>query len=76
MVLDLGLLGDTIHLLPALWILRKAYPQAQLHSAVSLHVTSLLECVPWVNRTWGYMRYPRRSTLRENLKFISQMRSE
>lgn len=76
MVLDLGLLGDTIHLLPALWMVRHAYPQAQLHAAVSSHVTSLLECVPWVNRTWGYMRYPRRSTLRENLKFIAQMRSE
>ena len=75
-VLDLGLLGDTIHLLPALWMVRHAYPQAQLHVAVSSHVTSLLECVPWVNRTWGYMRYPRRSTLRENLKFIAQMRSE
>jgi len=75
-VLDLGLLGDTIHLLPALWMVRQAYPQAQLHATVAAHVTSILECVPWVDRPWGYMRYPRRSTLRENLKFISQMRSE
>lgn len=76
MVLDLGLLGDTIHLLPALWMVRQAYPNAELHATVASHITSLLECVPWVNRAWGYMRYPRRSTLRENLKFISQMRSE
>ena len=76
MVLDLGLLGDTIHLLPALWMVRQAYPQAQLHATVAAHVTSILECVPWVDRPCGYMRYPRRSTLRENLKFISQMRSE
>ena len=31
MVLDLGFLGDTVHLLPALWVVRKAYPQAELH---------------------------------------------
>ena len=35
MVLDLGFLGDTIHLLPALWMVRQAYPQAELHVAVS-----------------------------------------
>ena len=58
MVLDLGFLGDTIHLLPALWMVRQAYPEAELHVAVSTHITSLMDCVPWVNRTWGYMRYP------------------
>ena len=67
MVLDLGFLGDTVHLLPALWMVRQAYPQAELHCAVAEHVTSLMECVPWVNRVWGYMRYPRHATLRENL---------
>ena len=28
MVLDLGFLGDTVPLLPALWMVRSAYPQA------------------------------------------------
>ena len=76
MVLDLGFLGDTVHLLPALWLVRQAYPQAELHAAVASHITSLLDCVPWVNRVWGYMRYPRHATLRENWQMVSRLRKE
>jgi ADP-heptose:LPS heptosyltransferase len=76
MVLDLGFVGDTVHLLPALWMVRQSYPRAELHVAVSSHVTSLMECVPWVDRVWGYMRYPRHATLRENLQMVSRLRKE
>ena len=76
MVLDLGFLGDTVHLLPALWQVRQAYPQAELHVTVAAQVTSLMNCVPWVQRTWGYMRYPRHATLRENLQIIASLRRE
>jgi heptosyltransferase-2 len=76
MVLDLGFLGDTVHLLPALWLVRQAYPQAELHVTVSTHITSLMDCVPWVNHVWGYMRYPRHATLRENLQMVSRLRRE
>ena len=50
MVLGLGFLGDTVHLLPALWMVRPAYPQAELHVAVAAHITSLMDRVPWVDR--------------------------
>ena len=76
MVLDLGFLGDTVHLLPALWMVRQAYPQAELHVTVAAHITSLMDCVPWVNRVWGYMRYPRHATLRENLQMVARLRRE
>jgi ADP-heptose:LPS heptosyltransferase len=76
MVLDLGFLGDTVHLLPALWMVRQAYPQAQLHVAVASHITSLMSCAPWVDRVWGYMRYPRHATLRENLDMVRRLRRE
>ncbi len=76
MVLDLGFLGDTVHLLPALWMVRQAYPRAELHTAVATHVVSLMDCVPWVNRVWGYMRFPRHATLRENIEMVSKMRRE
>jgi heptosyltransferase-3 len=76
MVLDLGFLGDTVHLLPALWIVRQAYPQAELHATVSTHIMSLMDCVPWVNHVWGYMRYPRHATLKENWQMISRLRKE
>ena len=74
MVLDLGFLGDTVHLFPALWMVRQAYPQAELHVTVAAHITSLMECAPWVDRVWGYMRYPRHATLRENLSMVHRLR--
>ena len=76
MVLDLGFLGDTVHLLPALWIVRQAYPQAELHVTVASHITSLMDCAPWVNRVWGYMRYPRHATLKENWQMVARLRRE
>jgi len=76
MVLDLGFLGDTVHLLPALRQVRQAYPAAELHVVVADHVTTLMECVPWVNRTWGYMRFPRHATLRENWDMVTRLRRE
>jgi ADP-heptose:LPS heptosyltransferase len=76
MVLDLGFLGDTVHLLPALWVVRQAYPTAELHVAVAAHITSLMDCVPWVNRVWGYMRYPRHATLHENIQMVARLRRE
>jgi ADP-heptose:LPS heptosyltransferase len=76
MVFDLGFLGDTVHLLPALWMVRQAYPSAELHVAVASHITSFMECVPWVDHVWGYMRFPRHATLRENFQMVSRLRKE
>jgi len=59
LVLDLGFLGDTIHLLPALWAIRQAWPLAELHVMVADHVTDLLDVVPWVDQVWGYPRFPK-----------------
>lgn len=76
MVLDLGFVGDTVHLLPALWMVRRAYPEAELHAAVAEHVTSLMACVPWVDRVWGYPRFPKHATLRQNLRMVARLRAE
>ena len=57
-------------------MVRQAYPQAELHVAVAAHITSFMDCVPWVNRVWGYMRYPRHATLRENFQMVSRLRKE
>jgi heptosyltransferase-3 len=76
MVLDLGFLGDTVHLLPSLWMVRQAWPEAELHVTVASHITSFMSCTPWVDRVWGYMRYPRHATLRENFDMIRGLRRE
>jgi ADP-heptose:LPS heptosyltransferase len=59
MVLDLGFLGDSIHLLPALWAVRLGYPHAELHTMVSEHVTGIMKVAPWINQVWGYPRFPK-----------------
>jgi lipopolysaccharide heptosyltransferase III len=76
MVLDLGFLGDSVHLLPSLWMVRQAWPEAELHVTVASHITSFMSCTPWVDRVWGYMRYPRHATLRENFDMVRRLRRE
>jgi ADP-heptose:LPS heptosyltransferase len=76
MVLDLGFLGDTVHLLPVLWMVRQAYPQAELHVAVADHIISLMTCLPWIDRAWGYPRFPKHATLRQNLQMVARLRRE
>jgi len=76
MVLDLGFLGDTIHILPALWVIHQNYPQAELHIAVSTQVSSLFKSIPWVKKAWSYMRYPRHASFMENISFIRETRKE
>ena len=47
-VVDLGFLGDTIHLVPALWEIKDHYPKAGLHvvtSPVGCEVLRMAECV-------------------------------
>jgi len=52
-VVDLGFLGDSVHLIPALWEIKRHYPQAALHvlsSALGCEVLRLAACVEkaWV----------------------------
>lgn len=76
MVFGLGFLGDMVHLAPALWIVRRAYPESELHVGVAAHVASFLECMPWIDRVWGYPRFPKHASLKENLDFIARLRRE
>jgi ADP-heptose:LPS heptosyltransferase len=74
MVLDLGFLGDTIHLLPALWSIRQGYPQAELHVMVAEHVQEIVKVAPWVDRTWGYRRFPKSPSWHRLLGRIRELR--
>jgi ADP-heptose:LPS heptosyltransferase len=74
MLLDLGFLGDSIHLLPALWVLRQAYPDAELHVMVSEHVTKIMEVAPWIDQIWGYPRFPRGPKWYQDFGRIRQLR--
>jgi ADP-heptose:LPS heptosyltransferase len=73
-LLDLGFLGDSIHLLPALWTLRQAYPTAELHVMVAEHVSLVMEVAPWVDKVWGYPRYPKGPKWYQDLSRIKRLR--
>lgn len=75
MLLDLGFLGDSIHLLPSLWVLRQAYPEAELHVMVSEHVTKIMEAAPWIDKIWGYPRFPRGPKWYQDFGRISRLRA-
>jgi len=75
MLLDLGFLGDSIHLLPSLWVLRQAYPDAELHVMVSEHVTKIMEVAPWIDKIWGYPRFPRGPKWYQDFARIRRLRS-
>ena len=58
LVVELGGLGDNVHLLPALWLVRQRWPQAGLHVLVNAHVAGLFRLAPWVDRVWAYAKPP------------------
>lgn len=76
LVLDLGFLGDTLHLLPALRIIREALPKAKLHVMASSHIAEILELAPWIDRILGYPRFPKRPPLWKDLPFCWKLRKE
>lgn len=67
LVLDLGFLGDTIHLFPAIHIIRKALPHAELHVMASSHVAEILELLPYVDCVLGYPRFPKRPSMLQDI---------
>ncbi|MDR0534013.1 MAG: glycosyltransferase family 9 protein [Verrucomicrobiales bacterium] len=75
-VADLGFLGDTVHLFPALREIRDAYPQAELHVMSSTHVMDLLRLLPWIDRAWGYPRFPKSPPWHKTLPIIRALRRE
>ena len=53
-VVDLGFLGDSVHLVPALWEIKRHYPQAQLHTLSAVVGAELLGLAPCVDRAWAF----------------------
>lgn len=76
LVVDLGFLGDSIHLIPALGCIRKSLPQARLDVMVSEHVRSIMDLVPWVDRVIGYPRFPKRPPFYKDIPRLWRLRQE
>jgi ADP-heptose:LPS heptosyltransferase len=52
-VIDFGFLGDSVHLVPALWEIKQHYPKAELHTLSATVGAELLKLVPCVDHPWA-----------------------
>jgi ADP-heptose:LPS heptosyltransferase len=75
-VVDLGFLGDTVHLVPALWEIKRGYPQATLHVLTSTVGAQVLALAPCVDRAWSVEMYPDQRTLSEQWRVLRALRRE
>lgn len=75
-VVDFGFLGDTLHLIPALWEIKRHYPEARLHVLSSPLGAEVLRLAPCVDRLWPVEIHPRRRRLCEQLAVIRALRRE
>ncbi len=76
LVLDLGFLGDTIHLIPALAAIRQALPNAWLEVMVAEHIKSILAVCPWLDGVRGYPRFPKGPRWYEDFGRVRALRAE
>jgi ADP-heptose:LPS heptosyltransferase len=53
-VVDFGFLGDSVHLLPALWEIKRHYAAAELHTLSAPVGAELLGMAPCVDRPWAF----------------------
>jgi ADP-heptose:LPS heptosyltransferase len=75
-VVDLGFLGDTIHLVPALWELKRGYPQAALHVLTSPVGAEVLRMVACVEHPWIVEMEAKKRTLRQQWRVVRDLRRE
>ena len=75
-VVDLGFLGDTVHLVPALWELKTNYPRAELHVVTSPVGVEVLRLAPCVDRAWALEQDADKRTFREQWQIIRALRRE
>ena len=53
-VIDFGFLGDSVHLVPSLWEIKRNYPDAKLHTLSATVGAELLKLAPCVDRHWAF----------------------
>ena len=75
-VVDLGFLGDTVHLVPALWELKRHYPQAELHALTTPVGCEVLGLAPCVTRAWAVELLPPKRSLGQQWRIVRALRRE
>jgi ADP-heptose:LPS heptosyltransferase len=75
-VVDLAFLGDTVHLIPALWEIKRHYPQAALHVLTSPVGAEVLQLAPCADHVWPLEIHPDKRTWREHWQVIRALQRE
>jgi len=75
-VVDLGFLGDSVQLVPALWEIKRHYPAAQLHTLSAPVGAALLELAPCVDRVWAFPLTPQSPAWWRHWDIIGALRRE
>lgn len=75
-VVDLGFLGDSIHLVPALWELRRHYPEAEVHTLSAGVGAEVLKLAPCVTRTHAFPLTPDSPSWWRHWDVIGNLRRE
>jgi ADP-heptose:LPS heptosyltransferase len=75
-VVDLGFLGDSVHLVPALWEIKRHYPAAQLHTLSAAVGAELLGMAPCVDRPWAFPLTPQSPPWWRHWDIIRALRRE
>ncbi len=75
-VVDLGFLGDTVHLVPALLELKAAYSQASLHVLTTPVGAEVLQLAPCVDRAWALELQREKRTLAQQCSMARALRRE
>jgi ADP-heptose:LPS heptosyltransferase len=75
-VVDLGFLGDTVHLLPALHELKRNYARAELQVLTSAVGCEVLGLAPGVDRAWAIELSRHKRSLRQQCQVLKALRRE
>ena len=73
-VVDLGFLGDSVHLVPALWEIKAHYPEVQLHTLSATVGAELLALAPCVDRAWAFPLTPQSPRWWKHRDILSALR--
>jgi heptosyltransferase-3 len=75
-VVDLGFLGDTVHLTPALWAVKSAWPKAELHVLTTPVGVQVLQMIGCVDKAWSIELNPAKRSLRQQWGLLKELRRQ
>jgi len=76
LMVDFGFLGDALQLVPALWEIRRHYPEAALHVVSSPLGAEVLRLAPCADKIWPVEIHPQRRKVSEQIRILRALRRE